>query len=368
MQREQIIVRTSVIGILANLALAGFKAAVGLLAGSIAIVLDAVNNLSDALSSCITIIGTKLASRLPDRDHPFGHGRIEYLSAIGISVLVLYAGMTSLIEAVKKLIDPTLPDYSAAGLLLIGAAVAVKLLLGRYVTRVGVRVDSGALRDSGKDALLDAVISASTLVAAGVFLLTGLSLEAWLGALISLVILRSGVGMLQESLSVMLGERADPALTRAIKETVCAFPEVQGVYDLALHNYGPNTILGSLHIEVDDTLTADRLDALERDIAAKVLEAHHVVISAIGVYSHNTRDDAADRVLNDARHAAMSREHVLQMHGFYMDEAEKRIRFDIIVDYAAPDAEAIRHDIQAELEALYPDYRVEIVVDRDVEG
>lgn len=366
MQRDQIIVRTSVIGIIANLFLAGFKAVVGLVSGSIAIVLDAVNNLSDALSSVITIIGTKLASRRPDRNHPFGHGRIEYLSAIIISVIVLYAGVTSLIESIKKIIAPTTPDYSAASLVIIAVAVLVKLLLGRYVKGVGEKVNSGALVDSGKDAMLDSVISASTLLAAVVFLLAHVSLEAWLGAVISLVIIKSGVEMLQESLSEILGERADPELTKAIKRTIAEFPGVHGAYDLVLHNYGPNTMIGSVHIEVDDVMTADQLDVLERDITQAIIEQYHVILAGIGIYSHNTHDDLASQILGDARRVAMSYEYVLQLHGFYIDAAAKVIRFDVIVDYAAPDAEAIHADIIRQVKALYPDYDVQVTLDVDI--
>lgn len=366
MKRDQIIVKTSIIGIIANLALAGFKAAVGLISGSIAIVLDAVNNLSDALSSVITIIGTKLAGRRPDKNHPYGHGRIEYLSAIIISVLVLYAGVTSLEESVKKIIAPTTPDYSVTGLVIVAVAVVVKLALGRYVKGVGEKVDSSALQDSGKDAMLDAVISASTLVAALIFMTLRLSVEAWLAAVISLIIIKSGIEMLRESLSVILGKRADSELTRGIKETIEAFPEVYGAYDLVLHDYGPNTVIGSVHIEVDDTMTVDRLDALERDITQKVIEDHRVILVGISVYSHNTRDDAATRMMEDVRRAAMSQDYVLQTHGFFADPVEKTLRFDIIVDYAAPDAQAVRQAVVDEIQRMYPDYQAVIAIDRDV--
>jgi hypothetical protein len=160
--RDAIIVRTSLIGIGANLFLAAFKAMAGILAGSIAVVLDAVNNLSDAMSSLITIIGTKLASRKPDSKHPYGYGRIEYLSATLISVIVLYAGVTSLVESVKKIINPEVPDYSALSLIIITAGVIVKILLGRYVKSVGEKVNSDSLINSGEDATLDSIISAST--------------------------------------------------------------------------------------------------------------------------------------------------------------------------------------------------------------
>ena len=169
MARGNIIVRTSIIGILANVFLAGFKAGVGILSNSIAIILDAVNNLSDALSSVITIVGTKLAGREADKKHPFGYGRIEYLSSLVIAMIVLYAGITSLTESVEKIIHPETPDYSVAALIIVAVAVFVKIGLGLFVKTTGEKVNSDSLINSGKDALLDSVISVSTLAAAGIF-------------------------------------------------------------------------------------------------------------------------------------------------------------------------------------------------------
>ena len=205
--REKTIIRTSIVGIIANVFLAAFKAVIGLMTHSIAIVLDAVNNISDAGSSLITIIGTKLAGKAPDKKHPFGYGRIEYLSAMIISVIVLYAGITSFTESVKKIIHPEKPDYTIASLIIVGVAVAVKIILGRYVKSVGVKVKSDSLINSGEDATLDSVISASTLVAAVVFLVFHISLEAWLGAIISVVIIKSGFEMLKDTISQILGEQ-----------------------------------------------------------------------------------------------------------------------------------------------------------------
>ena len=186
MTREKTIIRTSIIGIIANVFLAGFKAVIGLMTNSIAIVLDAVNNISDAGSSVITIIGTKLAGKAPDKKHPFGYGRIEYLSAMIISVIVLYAGVTSFVESVKQIIHPETPEYNTVSLVIVAVAVVVKIVLGRYVKSVGEKVNSSSLIDSGEDATLDSIISASTLVAAIIFMITGVSLEAWLGAVISI--------------------------------------------------------------------------------------------------------------------------------------------------------------------------------------
>ena len=365
MQRDQIIIRTSIIGILANAFLAAFKAAVGLISGSIAVVLDAVNNLSDALSSVITIVGTKLAGRAPDKKHPYGYGRIEYLTAIVISVIVLYAGVTSLVESVKKIITPELPDYSPVALIIIAAAVLVKVFLGRYVRRVGEKVNSDSLVASGKDATLDSVISASTLVAAIIYLRFHISLEAWLGAAISLVIIKSGIEMLGESVSQVLGERVESEMAKSVKDAILSFPEVKGVFDLVLHSYGPDRLLGSVHIEVPDTMEVARLDALEREIMAKVQCDCGVILTGISVYAMNTSDDAAAKLQQAVRRAVMAHDHVLQMHGFYADEAAKKMQFDIIIDFAAPDRLAAYRAIHEEIEKMYPGWTIQISLDVD---
>ena len=363
--REKTIVMTSVIGIVANVFLAGFKAVIGLMTHSIAIVLDAVNNISDAGSSLITIVGTKLAGREPDKKHPFGYGRIEYLSAMIISVIVLYAGITSFTESVKKIIAPETPDYSWVTLTVIAAGVLVKIFLGRYVKGVGERVNSDSLVNSGEDARLDAVISAATLAAAGIYLAFGLSLEAWLGAVISIIIIKSGVEMLRDTLSKILGERADAELARDIKRTVCSFPGVSGAYDLILHNYGPDAYNGSVHIEVPDTYSADELDELIREITLEVLKEHHVILTAVGVYSVNTKDARVVEIRQKIRDCVFAHDHILQMHGFYLNEEKKTIRFDVIVSFDAPDRRAVYAQVVQDVQKLYPDYQLMVAMDTD---
>lgn len=327
--RDKVIVKTSVVGILTNAGLAAFKALIGLITHSIAITMDAVNNLSDAGSSLITIVGTKLASKEADRKHPFGYGRIEYLSAMVISLIVLYAGLTSLEESVKSILHPKTPSYTAISLVIVAAAVFVKIILGSFVKKTGEKVHSESLVNSGKDALLDSVISASTLIAALVYILTKVSLEAWLGALISLVIIKSGIDMLRETLSQILGENADLALIHKIKNDVKSFPEVQGVYDLVLNNYGPDTFNGSLHIEVADTMDANELDELIRQIQYKVLAEDHVILTAVSVYAMNTHENRAAEVERSVRTALKDMPGVKQMHGFYLNE-EKRPSVSIL--------------------------------------
>lgn len=363
--REKTIVKTSVIGIVANVFLAGFKASVGLMTNSIAIVLDAVNNISDAGSSLITIVGTKLAGKEPDKKHPFGYGRIEYLSAMIISVIVLYAGITSFVESVKQIIHPETPEYNAVSLIIVAVAVVVKILLGRHVKGVGVRVNSDSLVNSGEDATLDAIISASTLVAAGIFLIFHVSLEAWLGAVISLVIVKSGIGMLRDTISQILGERNDTELAKAIHETVMGFPDVRGAYDLVLNNYGPDTWNGSIHIEVPDTCSAAQLDQLIREITMKVFQTHHVILTAIGVYSVNTKDADVIAAQKKVRDIALSHKHVRQIHGFYLLKEQKSMRFDIVVSFDAEDRRAVYKEVVADVQKAFPDYDLQVIMDTD---
>ena len=363
--REKTIIKTSVIGIIANVFLAGFKAVIGLMTHSIAIILDAVNNISDAGSSLITIVGTKLAGKEPDKKHPFGYGRIEYLSAMIISVIVLYAGITSFVESVKQIIRPETPDYNAVSLIIVAVAVVVKILLGRYVKGVGVRVNSDSLVNSSEDATLDAIISASTLVAAGIFLIFHVSLEAWLGAIISLVIVKSGIGMLRDTISQILGERNDAELAKAIHETVTGFPDVRGAYDLVLNNYGPDTWNGSIHIEVPDTCSAAQLDQLIREITMKVFQTHHVILTAVGVYSVNTKDADVIAAQKKVREIALSHEHVRQVHGFYLLKEQKSIRFDIVISFDARDRRAVYKEVVANVQKAFPDYELQVAMDTD---
>lgn len=360
------IVRTSIIGIVANVALAAFKAVVGLLANSIAIVLDAVNNATDALSSIVTIIGTRLAGRAADYNHPFGHGRAEYLTAIVIGIIVLYAGVTSLIESVRRIIQPEVADYRTLGLGIVAVAVVVKIVLGLYVKRVGTDVNSDSLIGSGTDALLDAVISATTVVAALIFIATGISLEAPLGAIISLVIIKAAYDILQETISKLLGRRVDTELSRGIKQAVAQVEGVHGVYDLVITDYGPEQLLGSMHVEVPETYTANDIDRLTREIQTLVAKEFDVIVAAVGIYTRNTESAQAAAMRRRVEEIAYAHKYVKEVHGFYLNEAAHAVNFDLVLDFAAPDRNALYADIFAEVKAAFPDYAFAIVLDNDV--
>ena len=365
MNRDKEIIKTSYIAIIVNFILACFKAVVGVLANSIAIILDAVNNITDAASSLITIIGTRLASKSPDARHPFGHGRIEYMSAIIISAIILYAGVTSLFESVKKILDPVQPQYSTVTLIIVFTAVVTKVLLGRYVRKKGEQLSSDSLVVSGEDALMDAVISASTLAAAFAYMVFRVSIEAFLGVIIALLIIKSAVEGLGDTVSKILGESVDKKTGNLIRKTINEFDEVKGCYDLVMNNYGPEKILGSVHVEVREDMTAREIDRLERKIQEKVFAVHGIILTGISVYSLNTSDTVAMQIRQEIRNMVFENPHVLEMHGFYLDEDAARITFDIVMSFEARDRNGEYLQILAKVKEKYPQYEVIIALDSD---
>ena len=364
-ERNKLIVRTSIIGILANVLLAGFKMVVGLFAHSIAIILDAVNNLSDVLSSLVTIVGNKLANKAPDRKHPLGHGRVEYISALIVSAIILYAGVTAAIEAVKKIINPETPSYTTVTLFIIAVAVVVKIVLGLFVSKQGKKAKSGALEASGKDALFDAVISASVLASAIIYLTTKVSLEAYVAVIISIFIIKAGIEIMAETISEILGKRADADLTKKVKEILNREPEVRGAYDLLLNNYGPNKNYASVHLELPDTMTVDEVDVLTRKLEMNVYKETGIILTGVGVYSYNTSDTEVAHIRNEVQEMVMAHDWSLQMHGFYLDTEKHTMRFDVVMSFDIDPKEGI-DIIRKEVGEAYPEYELNIIADVDI--
>ena len=366
LNREKTVIKTSIISIVSNIILAGFKAFVGFLSNSIAIISDAVNNLSDALSSIITIVGTKLAGKKPDRKHPYGYGRIEYMTALIVSGIVLYAGITAFVESIKKIIEPETVDYSYITLIVLTAGIIVKFILGIYVRKKGKDVNSDSLVASGSDAFNDAVLSMSVLASAVVYMAFDISLEAYVGVLLSMFIIKSGIELVKESVDNMLGVRIESNLAKSIKRDIAKEEGIQGAYDLVLNDYGPDKYIGSVHIEVLDTMSVADIDKVSRKISKMILAKYGVILHTIGIYSVNTKDKKIMKVKNEITKIVFSHNGILQMHGFYIDENEKTISFDIIIDFRAKNQEEIYRDIYDQVKEKYSDYTIEIALDVDM--
>ena len=364
--REKMVIKTSIISIFFNIVLAGFKAFVGVLANSIAIISDAVNNLSDALSSIITIIGTKLALKAPDKKHPYGYGRIEYMTSLIVSAIVLYAGITALVESIKKIIHPEDVDYSTVTLIILIVGIVVKFILGIYVKKKGKEVNSDSLVASGSDAFNDAILSISVLASAIIYMIFNISLEAYVGILLSIFIIKTACELIRESVDNMLGVRVESDLAKAIKKEITKEKEIQGAYDLVLNDYGPDRYSGSVHIEVSDTLSVSDIDKISRRITKTILKKYGVILHTIGVYSVNTKDKNVIETKKEITKIVFSHEGILQMHGFYLDEEDKSISFDIIIDFKIKDREEVYKKIYEEVQNKYKDYKIEIALDIDV--
>ncbi len=364
--REKTIVTTGIIGIVANVFLASFKALIGVAAHSTAMVLDAVNNFSDVLSSLVAIIGTKIASRKPDKKHPLGHGRVEYLAQMIIAALIIYAGLTAMIESVKKIINPVEPEHSALSLAIISVAIVVKIALGLFVRKQGKKVKSDLLMSSGTDALFDAILSTAVLVSAVILLVFKFNIEAYVSVAISLFILKAGLEIIFEAVDDMLGHRVEAEYTRKVKESVNSFDEVHGAYDIVLHNYGPERYLGSVHIEVDDTMTAHQIDALTRSITEKVYLDTGIILTAVGIYSNNSSDEHLMKMRNEIAGLVVDHKHILQIHGFYVDEERKKIVFDVVVDFEEQDREGLIAHIVGDVKEALPGYDVQVTIDNDI--
>lgn len=361
--RLKVILRTSVIGIVVNVLLGVFKAIVGAVSNSIAITLDAVNNLTDAGSSLITILSTSFSVKAPNKKHPFGYGRIEYLGTLLISVIILYAGVTSFVESIKSIIHHEGAEYSTVSIIIIVVAVVVKTVLAIFFSSVGKKVKSDSLVATGKEAIGDIAISVATVIAVIIFLATGISIEAWLGAVIAIFIIKTGAELIFETVAKILGTGTEVSLVKDIKAAINEFDQVVGAYDLVLHNYGPDSYLGTVHIEVEDTVSISEYDALSRHIQEVIAERFGVFISAVGVYSINTKDEMAVAIREEVRSVVLDIQHVKQLHGFYVDD--KSMRFDVVISFEAGDRNKVYQEVVEKIQNKYPDYAVNIGMDMD---
>lgn len=364
MNREKVIVRTSLLGILGNVVLVAGKAIIGLLANSVAIILDAINNLTDAISSTITIIGTKLAHKKPDAKHPYGHGRVEYITSMIIAIIVLITGGLAIYNAIDFIIHPSETNYTTVSLVVVIIAIAVKIGLGLYFRLMGKKTNSDALKGSGMDALFDAILTTATLIGVLTSLIWGVNIEGYLGIAIGLFILKTGIDILRTSLSHIIGERLSKETSLGIKTLICKHPEVIGAYDLIVNNYGPERAIGSIHIEVHDELTAKEIHSLSRQIAEEVYTQFGVIMT-VGIYASNTSDEEFKEIRQYLSSLVKEYPDIQQLHGFYVDKEKMTISFDIILDFKCPNVEKIKNGLYERMKEKYPLYNYYIIIDND---
>lgn len=364
MNREKTIVTTSLIGIGGNLLLVAAKALIGFLANSISIIMDAVNNLSDALSSVITIIGTKVANKKPDKKHPFGHGRVEYITSMIIAIIIFVAGGTAIYESITSLINHVEASYDNTSFIIISIAILVKVVLGLFFRKMGKKTNSDALKGSGIDALFDAMLSFSTLIGAIIARFTGVHIEGYLGIVIGLFIIKAGIDVIRGAISNIIGERTSQEVSLAIKKTVCEHEGVMGAYDLILNNYGPNKSIGSIHIEVDDNMTAKEIHKLSKEISTEAYLKFGTILT-VGIYASNNNHPEMKEIRTFVYELVRSYEQINEIHAFYVDDINMIISFDLIVSFKEENPDKIVNEIKEKVEEKYKDYKCAIVLDAD---
>ena len=369
--REKTIIRTSIIGIIANIFLVGFKAFVGFVAGSISIIMDAVNNLTDALSSVITIIGTKIAGKKPDKKHPFGHGRVEYITSTLIAFLILFAGGVAIYQSIVSIVDffthidnPTLPYFDVISFIIISVAILVKVGICIFYKIQGKRVQSEALKASGTDALFDALLSTATLV--GMILATTLHwyVEGFLGILIGAFIIKSGIEILISSFSSIVGERYDADIVKDIIKDITSIPGVLGAYDLIINNYGHNRNIGSVHVGVSSDMTAIEIQQLERNINELMYSKYHTFMT-VGIYAECNDTPEGKNIYDCLFDLITNYKTILQMHGFFVDIEKKVCNFDLVISFDEKEPEKVINEIKTKLKEQFPEYTFAIIQDSD---
>lgn len=361
--REHKIVLTSIVGIIGNLLLTAIKFAAGVLANSIAVILDAVNSLTDAFSSIITIVGTKLSCRRPNREHPYGYGRLEYVTSMAIAVMILYAGIASLVESVKKIIWPETLSYSTITIIVIVIAIVSKIVMGLYFKKAGTATNSSPLIASGTDNMFDAVLSAGTLLSAVLSIVFSLNIDGIVGTFISLFIVKAGIDILREAVGSVIGERIDADYAHQLEAFINSFEGVHGVYDLSIDSFGPNERVGSAHIEVNDDMRASQIHELTRSIVLAVYRKFNCIMT-LGIYALNTSEEYAD-MKTELLKIAHAHPEVIQVHGFYVDRDTRTCYFDLVVDFDH-DAEKTSEEIIMRMKQLYPDFSFATVLDHDI--
>lgn len=327
-------VLSGVVGIFCNLLLFLGKLIVGTLAGSLSITADAINNLSDASGSIVTLIGFHIADKPADRNHPYGHARAEYLSGLGVSVLILVIGIELAKSSVEKILHPTPIEFSTLVAVVLAASILVKLWMCLFNRNLAARIDSAALRTTAADSRNDCITTAAVLLAALAEHFFHIPVDGWIGLGVALFILYSGWGMARDTVSTLLGEGADPELRQKILDYVKAQPLVLGYHDLMVHDYGPGSRFASLHVEMDHRLDPLLCHKIIDDIERECLRSHniHLVIH----YDPVIVDDPVRDALKERVGALLQEQDSrLFFHDFRMAQGKKHM--NLIFDVPLPE-------------------------------
>lgn len=355
----------AVVGIFLNICLFAGKYLAGFLSGSIAIMADAFNNLSDAGSSFISLIGFVFSGKKPDLDHPFGHGRIEYLAGLGVSFLILLMGVELAKNSVQKILHPVSVQISTLSIAVLSASILVKLYMAYYNHAIGKKIRSATMAATATDSLSDAAATTVVLLAMLFLAVTGINIDGYCGILVAVFILAAGIGAAKETVSPLLGQAPDPEFVKEIKELVMQHEEVLGIHDMAVHDYGPGRVMVSLHAEVsgDGNIYElhDLIDQIERELKEKLHCETVIHMDPIDVGNEKTVEMKEEMVK-----LVKAIDERLTIHDFRMvtGTTHHNMIFDVVIpaDFKLSQEE-LKDIIQKKVWEKWPDYYVVIDVD-----
>ncbi len=356
----------SIVGIGVNALLFAFKALAGLLSGSLAITADAFNNLSDASSSVVSLLGFKLADKPADAEHPYGHGRYEYLSALMVAVMIMVIGVELLMSSVDKILHPTDVAFGALTFVILAASIAGKLWLAAFNRTVGRKIDAGALLAAADDSRNDVIATSVVLLSALIAHFTGVQLDGFMGAGVAVFILFSGFRLVRETIDPMLGSMPEKAQVDRIRDKLMSYPGVLGVHDLLVHDYGPGRQFASVHVEMsadeDPLVSHDMIDNIEREFMEQ--ERLHLVVH----YDPVVTDDPRMPVLRAyIAQTARAIHEGITIHDLRIvpGATHTNIVFDCVLPYSArADAREVKRQIGEKVAAAYPNHYCVITVER----
>ena len=365
-ERRKKIIGVSIIGIVANLLLGVLKAVLGLLSGSIALISDALNNITDSSSSLITIVGTKLAAKAPDKQHPFGHGRTEYLTSLLIGGIVFLTGFQSLISSVKAVFNKEDINTDITTVIIIIATIAAKILLGTFTENSGKKLNSTALIASGADAKNDAVVSVVTLISSILYMFAKISVDGIAGVIISVFILKTAYEVLSDTIKKLLGERVDGEIVRGIKDIVRNTEGVINCFDLILNDYGPDFYTGSINVEIEDERSIGEMYPILHEAQTKIYNKYNVFL-VFGFYSVDVDDERYIKIKSLLKNYKENERHIINYHGIVIDEKYKTIYCYITKDFDIT-GETIIENVNRILKEEFPEYNIHVNIDTEFSG
>lgn len=360
--REGAVVTVSALNILVNLISAAVKVVIGMAVSSIAIVSEGVNNATDSATSLITIVGTKLSAKHPTEKHPFGFGRIEYLTSLLIAVLILFTGAELMESSIKLIFEPQEMSISYVTMAIIAVSAILKLLLGTFTIKEGKRVDSSSLAALGTECRSDSVVSVITLVTALVFLVFRVNLDAYAGIIMALIVLKAGLEVLKETLSDLLGQSGEKELAQELYRIIRAEPLVLNAADMMLHNYGPDAYSGSVNVEIDHSKTVGEVYAALHELQLRIMHEKHITM-VFGIYAVDKDHQEIRQLREQVAAFVREQEHVTSYHALYIHPNGRDIYVDLVVDYDLADWDAIRREFTDYMAARYPEKHLELVIE-----